>query len=125
MSEANVQSPLTRAMIVALYSAAAYIFFGLVIYAVQLMLVGFVDQRDLVQQFIVFDILIYTFFAIHVLASALMVRALIRSNGAPVFPTLTMTIAMFVTAVYPTLVLVSFANTCQTGLSFPISGSSC
>ena len=111
-----------RLLLVVVGSAVAYIVLGVLIYSMYFSLTSQVYDRRLDEGLITLQVVFYTFFALHLLASASVVWVLTRWTGAPVYPVLALVVAIFAIAAFPTLAILSFSNYCETNVSFPIPG---
>ena len=123
MASTNKQP--TRVLPGVLGSAAAYIVLGLVFYALYSMIGQTVYDRRLHEGVEVLQVVFYSAYALHLITSAVVAVALTRRASAPPYQVLFFTAILYSISWYPTLLIVSFLNFCDTNVSFPIPGMNC
>ncbi len=112
----------TRVPAVVLGSAAAYLVLGLVFYVLYSMIGQAVYDRRLHEGLARLQVVFYVAFALHFITSVTVALALTRRAHAPPYHVLFFTAILYAIAVYPTLLVVSALNFCETNVSFPIPG---
>ena len=125
MTLANSSHHSGRVLLVAVGGGVAFMGIGFLIYSMYFSLTDQVYDPGPREGLVALQFLFYTFFALHLLASAGTVWLLTRWVEAPAYPVLAVVVAMAALAALPTLWMLSFTNTCETNVSFPFPGMSC
>ena len=109
-----------RVLFVVAGSVAAFIALAFLIYWLYFTVGAAVYDSRLDEGLAALQVVFYTAFALHMLASIGAAAALIRWTRAPIYPTLAVVTLIFAVLALPMLVFLSFANFCETNVSFPI-----
>ena len=114
-----------RVLLVAAGSLAAFIGLAVVIFWLYFTIGDSVYDRRLDEGLAALQALFYTALVVHIAATLGAVAALTKWTRAPSYPTFAVVSLIFAILALPTLAVLSFANDCETGVSFPIPGSNC
>ena len=111
-----------RLLLVVAGSVAAFIALAFLIYWLYFTIGDRVYDRRLDEGLAALQVLFYAALVVHMLGSFGAAAALTRWTRAPVYPTIAVISLIFAVLALPMLLILSFGNFCENGVSFPFPG---